>query len=141
MKTADRLVTASVKLTRRLRALDPAPKLSGAQASALAIVIFAKEIKPSALAALEEVKRATMARTIGQLEEKGLIRRNADPEDARSVFLKATPAGLRLFREGQRRRINPLHRALGRLPAADRRVLANALPVLERLADLKARKK
>ncbi len=132
-KLADRLVTSSIKLTRWLRAEDPAPQLSGPQGSALAIIVYAGSIKPSALAELEEVKRPSMARTIGQLSDRKLVKRVDDPADARSVFLQATPAGTRLIKDGQRRRIEPLRLALKKIPANEREAMEKAVLILEKL--------
>lgn len=128
---ADRLVRAAVVLTRWLRAADPAPKLSGPQASALSIIVHSGGIKPSDLATLEEVKRPTIARTIAQLEAMDLVIRKQDANDGRSVTLMATGKGRALFNAGQQRRLTPLVQALGRLSDADRRRLADAVSVIE----------
>ena len=130
---AGRLVTGAVKLTRWLRAADPAPQLSGPQASAMAIIVHAKRIRPSELADLEEVRRPTAARTIGQLSSMKLISRVADPSDARSAFLVATKKGVALFDLGQRRRIKPLANALSKISPDENRTLKHAAAILERL--------
>ena len=131
---ADRLVLAAVRLTRRLRAEDPAPRLSGPEASALAIVVHAGEIRPSDLARLEEVRRPTIARVIAGLERRGLVRRRPDPEDGRVAWITATPEGAAIIAEGQARRIGPLVRDLETLEPAETARLAAALPILERLS-------
>ena len=131
---ADRLVLAAVRLTRRLRAEDPAPRLSGPEASALAVVVHAGEIRPSDLARLEEVRRPTIARVIAGLERRGFVRRRADPEDGRVAWITATPEGAAVIAEGQARRIGPLARQLEQLEPADAARLAAALPILERLS-------
>jgi len=130
---ADRLVRSAVVLTRWLRAADPAPKLSGPQASALAIIIHGQGVTPSALAVLEEVKRPTVARTIAELVAMGLVSRQRDPSDGRSVTLMATAKGRMLFGAGQQRRLRPLVQALQDLKDADRRKIDEALAVLEPL--------
>ena len=135
VKLADRLVFASIKLTRWLRTEDPAPTLSGPQASALALIVYSGKIKPSELAELEEVKRPTIARTIGQLADKKLINRVSDPRDARSVFLEPTIAGIKVIHEGQRRRIEPLRVALTKISPKDRQTIEKALPIIEQLMD------
>jgi len=80
---------------------------------------------------LEEVKRPTVARTIGQLETLGLIERQRDAGDGRSVSLTATSAGRAVFEAGQRRRIQPLGDALESLTSEDRRKIEAAVDVLE----------
>ena len=130
---ADRLTLTAVRLTRWLRLADPAPQLSGPQASALAVIVYAQKIRPSELADMEEVKRPSIARTIAQLTQKGLIERIADPDDARSVFLIPTKAGVTLIADGQRRRIEPLRRALTRLSVEERRIVVDAISILEKM--------
>jgi len=130
---AGRLVTGAVKLTRWLRAADPAPQLSGPQASAMAIIVHARRIRPSELADLEEVKRPTVARTIGQLSSMKLISRVADSSDARSAFLVPTKKGGALFADGQRRRIKPLANAISNISPEEKRTLELAAAILERL--------
>ena len=121
----------AVLLVRWLRLADPDPQLTGPEASALSVVVFAGAITPSALADMEQVTRPSIARTVRQLEGKGLIVRQENPEDRRSVILAPTPAGLTLMAAGQRRRIRPLTEALAALPTDRRRDLEAALPVLE----------
>ena len=135
---ADRLVRAAVILTRWLRAADPAPKLSGSQASALAIIVHCDGITPSALAVLEEVKRPTIARTVAELQAMELISRRPDPADGRSVLLVASAKGRKLFQAGQQRRLQPLVAAFQSTSAADRRRVEEALQVLESLLQREA---
>ena len=130
---ADLLVTSAVKLTRWLRAVDPSAQLSGPQASALAIIVHARRIRPSELADLEEVKRPTVARTIGQLSSMKLISRVADSADARSAFLVPTKKGETLLADGQRRRIKPLALALSKISPEERETLERAATIPERL--------
>lgn len=130
---ADRLVIGAVKLTRWLRAADANAQLSGPQASALAIIVHARRIRPSELAELEEVKRPTIARTISQLSSMKLISRVADSSDARSVFLMPTKKGEALLADGQRRRIKPLTLALSKVSPAEKQTLERAAAILETL--------
>lgn len=130
---ADRLTLAAVRLTRWLRTADPSPRLSGPQASALAVVVHAGRLRMSDLAAFEEVSRPTITRVAGELQGLGLITRAADPADGRVSWLTATDAGRALLAEGQARRIAPLVAALSTLPDDRRAALAEGLAVLERL--------
>ena len=132
-KLADDLVVTSINLIRWLRAEDAAPQLTGPQASALAIIVFAGGIKPSALAKLEQVKRPTIARTIGQLVDKELVARVDNPDDARSVFLEPTKKGKDVIKDGQLRRIQPLRQSLDKTSEVDRAVLEKALPIIKSL--------
>lgn len=124
---------AAATLVRWLRAADPEPVLTGAQASALAVIVQAGQIMPSQLAALEEVSRPTMARTLSQLEAMSMIERTASALDGRSAILSATPKGSAVIRDGHARRTAPLVAALSGLTAEESAALSGALPVLEAL--------
>lgn len=128
-------MTAAVRLTRWLRAMDPRPTLTGAQSSALAVIVYAGKITPSRLAELEEVKRPTIARLLTQLEAMGAIKRTESEQDGRSVTLSATAKGRALIYDGHARRIAPFVEAIKRLSRKDRQTLLHALPVLEALLD------
>ena len=136
-RLADRLTLAAIRLARWLRAADPSPRLSGPQASALAVVVHAGRLRMSDLAAFEEVSRPTITRVAAELLGLGLISRDTDPDDGRVAWLAATDAGRRLLAEGQARRIAPLAAAVAALPADRRAALADGLAVLESvLADV-----
>ena len=130
---ADRLTLSAVRLTRWLRVADPAPRLSGPQASALAVVVHAGRIRMSDLAALEEVSRPTITRVAGELGALGLIDRTVDAQDRRVMWLTATENGRVLLAEGQARRIAPLAEAISQLTPGDRLRLEDGLAVLESL--------
>jgi DNA-binding MarR family transcriptional regulator len=128
-------VTAAVRLTRRLRAEDRGARLTGPQASALAVVVHAKRIKVSDLATLEQVSRPTISKTVQDLEAAGLVRRQQDAQDGRVSWLEPTRKGEALLAEGQARRIAPLVRQLEGLSAEDRKVLSKALVLLQALTE------
>lgn len=132
---ADRLATSAVRLTRWLRALDPAPQLTRAQASALAVIVFSGGVRPSELAELEGVERPTATRTITELVAGGLVVRRADPHDRRSVILQATPRGAQVFAAGHARRVAPLARALDQCSAEERARCVAAIDVLAAFID------
>lgn len=130
---ADRLTLAAVRLTRWLRAADPAPRLSGPQASALAVVVHAGRLRLSDLAAFEEVSRPTITRLAAELQGLGLIAREPDPADGRVGWLTATEKGRALFAQGQARRIAPLAAAVAALAPDRRAALAEGLAVLDEI--------
>lgn len=131
---AFRLITGAVRLTRRLRGEDAGARLTGPQASALAVVVHAGAIRLSDLAALEEVGRPAISKTVAQLEAAGLLRRTPDSTDGRATLLSATLEGLQLFEDGHRRRVAPLATALAGLSTSDQHVLARAAELLDALA-------
>tara|TARA_R110002051_G_scaffold4294_1_gene22992 strand:- start:735 stop:1193 length:459 start_codon:yes stop_codon:yes gene_type:complete len=130
---ADGLTLDAVRLTRWLRAADPAPTLSGPQASALAVVVHAGRIRMSDLARVEEVSRPTVTRIARELLTLGLIARTIDPADARVSWLTATRSGRARLAAGQARRLEPLVSALDALSPADRSSLVAGAAVLNEL--------
>lgn len=131
---ADRLHSAAIHLLRRLRVEDPASGLSAPRLSALSVLVFGGPLPLTALAEAEQVRPPTMSRLVKQLESEGLVERRADPADRRVQRVKATAKGRRLLREGRDRRVRRLARSLAELTETERRELARALPLLERLS-------
>jgi DNA-binding MarR family transcriptional regulator len=135
---ASELTIAAARLVRWLRASDTAPQLTRQQTSAMAAIVHSGGISPSALAELERIHRPTMTRVIAELAERGLIVRERNPADARSAVLKATPAGQKLWEEGQVRTVAPLARRIAAMPPPDRRLIKGMIEMLERLVDAAA---
>lgn len=131
---ADRLHTAAVRLLRRLRAEDRATRLSGPRASALSVVVFGGPIPLGELAAAEQVRPPTMTKLVEAMRREGLVEKTPDPGDRRIVCVAATPRGRRVLETGRARRIARLVRDLRAFAPSERRLLARALPVFERLA-------
>ena len=73
-----------------------------------------------------------MTRLVDGLERDGLAERAGDPEDARAVLVRATPAGVRVLTEGRRRRVAAFAEVLNTLPREDLGRLARGVDVLER---------
>lgn len=131
---ADALHSASIHLLRRLRKEDATTGLSPARLSALSVVVFGGPLRISELARAEQVKTPTMTPIVSALEEKGLIVREADAQDARASILSATAKGQKLMAEGRARRIATLAAQLRALPARDRAVLEKAAVLLQKVA-------
>lgn len=131
---ADRLHSAAIHLLRRLRREDDASGLPAPQLSAMSVIVFGGPITLGALASAEQVRPPTITKLVALLEEQGLVERETDPADRRVVRVKATARGTRLLYDGRRRRVASLAESLGQLPAADRAALANAVPLLEKVA-------
>lgn len=133
LQLADRLHSAAIHLLRRLRREDDASGLSAPRLSALSVIVFGGPVTMGALAAAEQVRVPTMSRLVGTLEADGLVRRIADPHDGRVVRLDATAAGRKLLQAGRQRRVDVLAAEVGALAPAERRLLRDVLPILERL--------
>ena len=133
-EVADRLHSAAIRLLRRLRKQDAASGLTGPQASALSVLVFAGPMNLGALAAAEQVRAPTMSRLAKDMEALGLVLRRPDPEDARGVRLEATEKGRAMFGQARERRLTMLTGSVRRLSEDDRRTLDRAARLLMELA-------
>jgi DNA-binding MarR family transcriptional regulator len=129
---ADRLHSASIHLLRRVRKEDEASGLSPARLSALSVIVFGGPLALGHLAAAEHVRPPTMTRIVSALEEGGLVRRERDARDGRSVLVTATAKGTLLLQRARRRRIENLVGLLGSLGEGETRTLEEAAAILER---------
>jgi DNA-binding MarR family transcriptional regulator len=131
---AGRLNSAAIHLLRRLRREDDASGLSAPLLSALSVIVFAGPLSLKALAAQEQVRPASMSRTVDGLSDQGLVVRERNPDDRRAVRLVATQKGRDLMNAGRDRRISKLASEIETLPWSARRRLTEALSVIEALA-------
>lgn len=131
---ADRLHSAAIHLLRAVRVEDRATGLSGPRLSALSVIVFGGPLSLSALAGAEQVRPPTISRLVQDLEREGLVERVRDPGDGRVWKVRATARGRQLLEEGRRRRVVRLAAAVEALPAAERRLLARAVNLLDGLA-------
>ena len=130
---ADRLHSASIHLLRTLRAEDRATGLSGPRLSALSVIVFGGPLPMSALAAAEQVRPPTMTNLIRGLVRAGLVTRTRSRSDRRVLLVRATAKGRRLLQEGRRRRVARLAAALAARPAAERRLVARAAKLIDKV--------
>jgi len=85
------------------------------------------------LAAAERVAQPTMTGLIGRLEADGLVRKTADPADARAVQVELTAAGRDQLVAVRAERAEALQARLDLLDDDARAALAAALPALDEL--------
>jgi len=131
--TADRLHSAAIHLLRRVRKEDAVMAEAPARLSALSVLVFGGPMSVGELAAAEQVKPPTMSRVVAGLERNGLAERFADSNDARRVRLCATARGVKLMKQGRRRRIQYLAENLKRLPEDELEGVRQAVEILERV--------
>lgn len=126
------------RLARRMRAERVAqglqPELSDTQLAALAALEKHPGMTPSELAEHEKVQPPSITRVIASLEERGLIRRMPHSTDRRQVVLSVTDQGRDVVRRLKQLREAWLARRLAELSPAERAVLREALPILEKLS-------
>ena len=92
------------------------------------------ELAVGELAALERVQPPSMTRTVTCLEELGHVRRRRHDTDGRQVVVAITETGRQTLLADRRRRDAWLARRLAELTPAERAVLREAAPILERLS-------
>jgi DNA-binding MarR family transcriptional regulator len=105
--------------------------LSPAQLSLLDTIEAHGPIRPGDLAAREHVNSSTMARSIAWAVDRGLARRSADSDDARTCRIEITPAGAELLTTLRARGTAAFADRLRRLSPAERSTLADGLAALE----------
>ena len=130
-----RLRVALARLSRRLRRHDLAG-LTPTQLAALATIEKAGPMRLGDLAAAEGIAPSTLTRLVTALEDSGYVRRNADPSDARASTLAITPRGHETLERLRTESTLVLAASLRLLTPAQRSALADALPVLELLAEV-----
>jgi DNA-binding MarR family transcriptional regulator len=134
--TAARLRTAIGRLSRRLRttAAGSAAGLTPTKISVLLTVVREGPIRLSALAESESLNPTMLSRVIADLGDAGLVARTSDDGDRRAAWVDATDDGRALAERMRRERTDAVNAALEGLALTDRRLLENALPALEHLA-------
>jgi DNA-binding MarR family transcriptional regulator len=89
----------------------------------------------SDLARLEGVTQPAMTSLINRLEGEAMVRRGADPTDARAALVELTASGHAFVDARRAERIRVLSGRMELLSAADRKALLDALPALDRLSN------
>jgi len=130
-----RLRVALARLSRRLRKHQLAG-LTPTQLAALATVERSGPMRLGDLAAAEGIAPSTLTRLVTALEDSGYVRRYADPSDARASTLAITPRGHDTLERLRTETTMVLTASLRLLTPAQRTALAEALPVLEQLAEV-----
>jgi len=87
------------------------------------------------LARIEQISPQSMGAILAGLEERGLVRRNADPLDGRRVVMSVTNAGLQTVGKRRDVRVEQIAAALDGFTKAELRQILTATPLIERLAD------
>jgi DNA-binding MarR family transcriptional regulator len=123
----------AIHLLRRVRTEDSAMGIGPAQASALSVVVFGSPLTLNELAETEQVRPPTMSRVVDALVRGGLLRREANKNDRRSIIISATDKGTKVLHEGRHRREKRLINLLSQLEADEIRCLGKASRILSRV--------
>ena len=130
---AARLASLSTVLQRHLSRTDAGEGLTRARLSALALLVLGGPRTLGDLAAAEQVRPPTMTRLVHAMEADGLVARDKNPDDGRSVVIRATPRGVEQLAQGRTRQITPLAKAISDLELDERQQLAQAADSLGRV--------
>ena len=136
LRLAESLVEALGSVRRQMRrtAGRPMPSpLSGSQIELVRLVRRQPGIAVSEAAGALGLAGNTVSTLVRQLAEAGVLRRESDPADRRVARLHVTGAARRRIEGWRDHRTELTAQALGRLPADDARMLATAVPALNRL--------
>jgi len=127
---ADRLHSAAIHLLRRARRSDPLTGATPAQLSALSVLMSGHKTLGE-LAAAEQVRAPTISRLAAEMERIALIRRRADPRDARVVHVEMTAKGRRVLGKGRDLRIADIEGRVRRLDPPGIATLEKAVGIIE----------
>jgi DNA-binding MarR family transcriptional regulator len=130
---AARLAGLSTVLQRHLSRADAGDGLTRARLSALGLLVMGGPRTLGELAAAEHVRPPTMTRLVHAMEADGLVAREPNPADGRSVVIRATTHGEEQLEQGRGRQIAPLAASISDLDASERLQLEDAADLLGRL--------
>lgn len=133
---AESLNNRFARLSRQLRSSDLPKGLTQERMSTLATIATAGSITVSALAELERVRPASMSRMISTLVADGLVRRDHNKNDRRTVLVSLTPRGRKEFEKARRFRLARLASALNSLPPEQLELLEDLAGALETLSEV-----
>lgn len=130
---ANRLHSVAIHLLRRVRQEDLLTGLAPARLSALSVIGFGGPCTVTDLAEAEQVAVPTISRIVAALVAQGLVERQTDAHDRRTIHLAATPRGMEVLRKGQRRRTAQLGTMLAQLTTTEQATIAEAVTLMERM--------
>lgn len=131
---AGRLRLAVGRLSKRLNQ-QAKGELTLSQWSALATTARNGPLRLGELACIEHVSAPVLTKVVADLEAAGLVDRRADPCDARAHLLAVTAAGQQRLTQLRATYAGLVTDLLTGLADDQRDALAQAVPVLEELAD------
>jgi DNA-binding MarR family transcriptional regulator len=133
LNTAE-LRMACMRLSRRVRFESDGDVRPG-QFGVLANLLTNGAKTPGELANDEHVQAPSMTRTITMLAERGCVRRDDHPTDRRQILVSITDEGRAALKASRRQRDEWVNRRAAALTDDERRILAEATPILMRLAN------
>jgi DNA-binding MarR family transcriptional regulator len=131
------LHSAALHLMRYVRTADTVLGVPPAQLSALSVIVFGGDKSLSELAQTEQVTAPTMSRIVDGLVKEGLVRREVEKEDRRSIIISPTQKGRKIMLQGRSNRERQLLLLVEPLARKEVEILEQASSILsERLEEL-----
>jgi DNA-binding MarR family transcriptional regulator len=131
-RMATDLRLACMRISRRIR-FESSHDVAPHQFSVLCRLEEAPRT-PGELAEIERVAKPSMTRTVGALVDRGLVLRQDDPLDGRSVILSLSEEGRRSVKAIRRKRDAWMASRVARLTPEEQDVLARATEILAKVA-------
>jgi DNA-binding MarR family transcriptional regulator len=125
-----------LRLTRTIRNQRVDESVTLTLLAALVTLETRGPMSPGALAAQERVQPPSMTKILAKLEEKGLVERSPHASDRRQVVVAVTDAGRALLDRERSARTAWLSTRLAMITPAERELLAQVRPLLDRLGEL-----
>jgi DNA-binding MarR family transcriptional regulator len=123
-----------LRLTRLIRNQRVDMSVTLTQVSAMATLSKHGPMSAGELAACERVQPPSMTKVLTNLEERGLVRREAHPTDRRQAIIAISDAGVALLNSERRSRDAWLSKQLALLTPEERALLRKVVPILDKLA-------
>ena len=131
------LHSAALHLMRYVRTADTMLGVPPAQLSALSVIVFGGGKSLSELAQTEQVAAPTMSRIVDSLVKEGLVRREVDKDDRRSIIISTTEKGRKIMLQGRSNQEKQLLQLVEPLAKKEVELLEQASSILsKRLEEL-----
>jgi DNA-binding MarR family transcriptional regulator len=130
---ASSLRLALLRAARRIRSQRVNTGVTLSQLSALSTVGKCGPLSAGEIAAIERVQPPSMTKILASLEAAGWVSRASHPDDRRQSIISITAGGEQLLDEETRARDEWLTERLVEFSDAERKVLVDAIEVLNRL--------
>jgi DNA-binding MarR family transcriptional regulator len=121
-------------LRRRLRRVPVAGALTFPETVALGRLDRGGPAAAADLARQEQISPQSMGATLSELDARGLVKRQPDPDDGRRILLSISATGRRELNRRRHARVEQLAQGLADFTESELAQLAIAAPLIERLA-------
>jgi DNA-binding MarR family transcriptional regulator len=127
-------LAAMGQLLRRLRAEAKSGEISWSQMSIMAR-LDSGPMTTADLARAENMKPQSMGASLAQMEEDGLVKRQAHPTDGRQILFALTPAGIEGRYRSRLAKREWLLATVAKLAPDEQQALLAVIPVVRHLAE------